>query len=104
MADNNKEEGECVFANWDTNETCSYLVFFLSPQSMLRGLVSGRRCLRRLCDKGEATEVVQSSGGYADMQVRWREFAKGNVAASKTTTSDRRARGGGVIDTLTESN
>ncbi len=27
-----------------------------------------------------------------------------NVAASKTTASDRRARGGGVIDTLAESN
>ena len=32
-----------------------------------------------------------------------REFAKGNVAASETTASDRRARGGGVIDTLAES-
>ena len=33
-----------------------------------------------------------------------REFTKGNVAASETTASDRRARGGGVIDTLAESN
>ena len=33
-----------------------------------------------------------------------REFAKGNVTASETTASDRRARGGGVIDTLAESN
>ncbi len=33
-----------------------------------------------------------------------REFTKGNIAASKTTASDRRARGGGVIDTLAESN
>jgi hypothetical protein len=35
---------------------------------MLRGLVSGRRCLRRLCDKGEATEVVVSGGGAVDTQ------------------------------------
>ena len=33
-----------------------------------------------------------------------REFAKGNVTASETTASDRRARGRGVIDTLAESN
>ena len=33
-----------------------------------------------------------------------REFAKGNVAASETTGSDRRARGGSVIDTLAKSN
>jgi hypothetical protein len=33
-----------------------------------------------------------------------REFAKGNVAASETTASDRRARGGGVIDTLAKAN
>ena len=30
------------------------------------------------------------------------EFAKANAAASETTASDRRARGGGEIDTLAE--
>ena len=33
-----------------------------------------------------------------------REFTKGNIAASEMTALDRRARGGGVIDTLAESN
>ena len=32
------------------------------------------------------------------------EFAKANAAASETTASDRRARGGGVIDTLAKAN
>jgi hypothetical protein len=32
---------------------------------MLRGLGSGKRCLRMLCDEGEAAEVVESGGGGA---------------------------------------
>jgi hypothetical protein len=40
------------------------------------------------------------SRGHAGRRVS--EFAKANAAASKTTASDRRARGGGEIDTLAE--
>ena len=76
----------------------------LSPQSMLRGLESGWRPLRRLCDVGERCRSRRKrrrwSRGHAGRRVS--EFAKANAAASETTASDRRARGGGEIDTLAE--
>ena len=73
---------------------------------MLRSLGSKQKCLWRLCDKGEAVEVVESGGGgAADTQGgRGSDYVKPNAAASETTASDCRARGGGVIDTLAEAN
>ena len=59
-------------------------------------------------------EAVRRRGGHRSRRKqRWsrghagqrgREFMKGNIVASKTTASDRKARGGGVIDTLAEAN
>ena len=52
---------------------------------------------RRL--RARETTLQSSIAGW-----RGSDYAKPNAAASKTTASDRRARGDGGIDTLTEAN
>jgi hypothetical protein len=78
---------------------------FYRHRACLGGWESGQRCLRRLCDEGEAAEVVKRrrwSREHAGR--RGSDYAKPNAAVSKTTASDGRTRGGGVIGTLAEAN
>ena len=77
-------------------QTKPVLTLLLSPQIMLRGMGSGQS----VCEGCVAKGRLQKLSKAAEVEC----YAKLNATASKTTTSDRRTRGGGVIDTLAEAN
>ena len=86
-------------------QTKPVLTSLLSPQIMLRGMGSGQSVCEGCVAKGRLQKL--SKAAEVELQTRWAEgecYAKLNATASKTTTSDRRTRGGGVIDTLAKAN